>query len=249
MPSRRFVIRAGALAAASAGPLLPAQAQSRAARIGDMHPDMSLRVGGRVRRYRLVAPLQARAGAPLMIALHGMGIDSTSLMPVYSGLDDLARANGAVLVYPASLENHWPLSFGTKLSTELGFLDALVAHVQQTHATDPRQVYLLGMSNGGYFAVVVASRRSQHIAGLAVHSGSAGVLGGGFATQRKFPVYIAHGNADPIINVRDGRWLGAMFERMGHPTRFEEIEGLGHAWAREQGVNARIWAHWRAHRA
>lgn len=183
-----------------------------------------------------------------MIALHGMGVDSISLMPLYSGLDDLARAKGAILAYPASLRNHWPLSFGSELSTELSFLDALVDHIQKEHGTDPRQIYLLGMSNGGYFALAVASRRSQHLAGLAIHSGSAGILGAGFRTARKFPVYIAHGDADPILNVRDGRWLAGMFKRMDHPTQYEEIAGLGHIWARDQGVNERIWAHWRQHR-
>ncbi len=246
MHDRRSLLANIAAAAAwgATAALTPAQAQN-----SDIHPNQSLRVNGRTRRYRLVTPSSARAGAPLLIALHGMGVDSISLMPLYSGLDDLARANGAVLVYPAALENHWPLSFGGNLATELRFLDALVERLQAVHRTNPRQIYLLGMSNGGYFAVVVASRRSEHLAGLAVHSGSAGVLGVGFQTARKFPVYIAHGADDPIINVRDGRWLGAMFERMGHPTRYEEIAGLGHIWARDGGLNDRIWAHWRRHPA
>jgi polyhydroxybutyrate depolymerase len=247
---RRRAVLVGA-AFAAGGVLMSgrAQAQPTPAHLTDIHPNQRLRVDGRERRYRLVRPASARAGAPLMIALHGMGVDAISLMPLYSGLDDLARAHGAILVYPASLRNHWPLSFGVELATELRFLDTLVDRVQTDYGTDPRQIYLLGMSNGGYFAVAVASRRSQHLAGLAIHSGSAGVLGVGFETVRKFPVYIAHGDADPILNVRDGRWLAGMFERMGHPTRYEEFAGLGHVWARDQGVNERIWTHWQQHRA
>lgn len=227
----------------------PAHAQEEARAQGDVRPNQSLTVGGRQRRYRLVTPASAGAGAPLMIALHGMGVDSISLMPLYSGLDDMARRTGSVLVYPASLRNHWPLSFGAELTTELAFLDALVGEIQSRFRTDPRRLYLLGMSNGGYFAIVAASRRSQYLAGLAVHSGSAGVLGVGFQTARKFPVYVVHGGADPIINIRDGRWLAGMFERMRHPTHFEEVPGLGHIWARDQGVNDRIWSHWQAHQA
>lgn len=248
MLHRRSVFAGAAFAAASTLMSARAQAQRPPAQLTDIQPNQRLRVGGRERRYRLVRPASVGAGAPLMIALHGMGVDSISLMPLYSGLDDLARAHGAVLAYPASLRNHWPLSFGGELAMELRFLDALVDHIQREYGTDPRQVYLLGMSNGGYFAVVVASRRSQHLAGLAIHSGSAGVLGVGFNTARKFPVYIAHGDADPILNVRDGRWLAGMFERMGHPTEYEEIAGLGHMWGRDQGVNERIWAHWQQHR-
>lgn len=249
MHNRRQLI----LAAASAlgGALAPSlgRAQPNQRRGPGGGPIQNIEVGGRRRYYRLVMPRPVARGRPLMIALHGMGIDSISLMPLYSGLDQLAIETGSVLVYPASLQDHWPLSFGENLTVELDFLDALVALMRDLHGTDPRRTYLLGMSNGGYFAVVVASRRSEMLAGLAVHSGSAGVLGLGFETARKFPVYIAHGDADPIINVRDGRWLNGMFTRMGHPTAYEEIPGLGHIWARDQGVNARIWQHWQAHRA
>lgn len=236
--TRRLVLRATAIGAAISGlGVAPATA-------GDVFADQTLRVDGLARRYRLVAPASAGAKPPLMIALHGMLIDSPSLMPTYTGLDDMARANGCVLVYPKSFENHWPLSFDTKLQRELRFFDALVGEMQRTRNTDPQRIYLLGMSNGGYFAVVVASRRSRYLAGLAVHSGSAGVMGFGFKTARKFPVFVAHGDKDPIINVRDGRYLGDMFKRLGHPTAYAEYPGLAHIWARDQGVNARIWAHW-----
>lgn len=218
------------------------------AQIGDVKPSETLMVDGQRRRYRLVTPASAGTGAPLMIALHGMGIDSISLMPRYSGLDDMARANGCVLVYPAAAENHWPLSFGPKLQLELAFLDALIAEVQRRHGTDPGRVYLLGMSNGGYFAVVVASRRSERLAGLAVHSTSAGVMGVGFKTDRKFPVVVAHGTRDPIFAPRHGRYLADLFRRQGHPTEYAEYPDVGHIWARDQGVNEVIWSFWQRHR-
>ncbi len=231
------------LKSAAAFALAPAVALG-IAHAADVFPDRALRVDGVARRYRLVAPASVGATPPLMIALHGMLIDSPSLMPVYSGLDDMARAQGAVLVYPKSFEAGWPLSFGAKLQRELRFLDALVGEMQRTRNTDPRRIYLLGMSNGGYFAVVVASRRSQYLAGLAVHSGTSGVMGVGFETKRKFPVFVAHGAADRIINIRDGRYLADLFRRQNHPTEFAEYPGLGHIWARDQGVNDRIWTHW-----
>ena len=248
MTSRRDVL-IGALATTSLLAPGGVSAQTNQRRGPGGGPIQNLWVDGRRRSYRLVMPRPVARGRPLMIALHGMGIDSISLMPLYSGLDQLALATGSVLVYPAALQDNWPLSFGENLTIELNFLDALVARMQSLHGADPRRTYLLGMSNGGYFAVVVASRRSEMLAGLAVHSGTAGVLGLGFETARKFPVYIAHGDADPIINVRDGRWLNGMFTRMGHPTTYEEVPGLGHIWARDQGVNARIWEHWQRHPA
>ena len=236
-----MISRRSLLAASAAAYLAPLNA---AAQNADVRPVQTIRVDGRDRLFRLVAPSSAGRSPPLMIALHGMGIDSISLMPAYSGLDDLARAVGAILMYPAALNDHWPLSFGAEMRTELRFFDALMRHAHAEHGIDPRRIYLLGMSNGGYFAVVTASRRSRFLAGLAVHSGTAGVLGFGFETERKFPVFVAHGAEDRIIPPRDGRYLADLMERQGHPSEYAEYPGLGHLWARDQGVNERIWRFW-----
>lgn len=215
--------------------------------LSDIRPNQRLRVGADDRLYRLVAPKnRPKRGAALALALHGMGVDSISLMPLYSGLDDLARAHGFVLAYPASFENHWPLSFGPKLDRELAFFDALIADLAGRYGIDAQNIYLLGMSNGGYFAIVLASQRGRKLAGLCVHSGSAGVLAlSGVKSPRKFPVFIAHGLADTILVPKNGADAAALFRREGHPTLHEEYEGLGHIW--NTAANERIWAHWAAH--
>jgi hypothetical protein len=38
------------------------------------------------------------------------------------------------------------------------------------------------------------------------------------------------------------------FRREGHPAQFWKIPGLGHSWAREQGINRRIWEYLSQHR-
>ena len=234
LQSRRVVLLgAGATLALASH---PARAQSSIA---------TLRVGGLDRRYRLFRPAALQRRPALAIALHGMGVDSISLMPLYSGLDDLARAHGFLLAYPASRANHWPLSFGREFRAELDFFDALVNDLVREHDCDPQRIYLLGMSNGGYFANVIAGLRSRYLAGLAIHSGSAGVLAiNGVDTQRKFPVYVAHGASDTILPPQNGRDCARMWRDAGHAVQYEEVGGLGHIWARDQGVNARIWAHW-----
>ena len=239
MLTRRAMIAATAVAPCFAA--FPAAAQ-----VGDVRPRETLRVGQLDRVYRLVTPAGAGAGRPLIIALHGMGIDSISLMPAYSGLDDLARAEGCVLAYPASFENHWPLSFGPKLATELAFFDALVNHLVRGLSLDPQRIYLTGMSNGGYFANVIASRRGRYIAGLGVHSGSAGVLAlGRINSTRKFPVYISHGDADPILGVQNGRDQAALYRRENHPVLYEEVAGMSHIWAPDPGAaNRTMWRFW-----
>lgn len=232
--------RRAVIAGVAAAPLFGPQALG----VSDVTPQVTLRAGGVRRTYRLVKPQSLGEKPPLVLAFHGMGIDSISLMPAYSGLDDLAREKGFLLAYPASYENHWPLSFGPKLRRELAFFDALVNKLVRETPCDPSRIYLMGMSNGGYFINVLAQQRGKYIAGLAVHSGSAGVLAmSGIKSPRKFPVYVAHGDADPILGVQNGRDCAALYEREGHKVAYDEIKGLGHIWAKDQGVNARIWAH------
>lgn len=244
MHTRRALV--ASIAAAISAPIA---APAAGARVVDVFANQRIAVGGDQRTYRLVEPQTLSPGAPLAVALHGLGIDSPALMPAYSGLDEIARKAGFVLAYPASFENHWPLSFGPKMQRELAFFDALVNHLVRSRGLDPRRIYVLGMSNGGWFANVIAAQRSRHVGGLVVHSGSAGVLAAtGVTTERKFPVVVAHGDADTILPVQNGRDCAAMWRRAGHPVDYAEFPGLGHIWARDRGVNWRWQRFLDAHR-
>src|SRR5438874_2502131 len=68
-------------------------------------PEESLTVGNQKRVYRLVVPksVDLTKPAPLVIAFHGMGIDSKDLMPKYTKLDDLAADKKFLLVYPEAV--------------------------------------------------------------------------------------------------------------------------------------------------
>jgi poly(3-hydroxybutyrate) depolymerase len=127
----------------------------------------------------------------------------------------------------------------------------LVNHLVRGMSLDPRRIYLTGMSNGGYFANVIASRRGRFVAGLGVHSGSAGVLAlGRINSPRRFPVYISHGDADGILTVQNGRDQAALYRREDHPVLYEEVAGMGHVWANDvRAANERMWRFWRENAA
>src|SRR5260221_41590 len=64
--------------------------------------DEKLKVGSDERLYRLVVPKSVDLKKPvsLVVAFHGMGIDSSKVMPRYTKLDDLAAGKQFILVYP-----------------------------------------------------------------------------------------------------------------------------------------------------
>lgn len=209
----------------------------------------TLRVGQATRTYRVVVPkLAAKTSSrlPVVFAFHGFG-DNKDLMPIYSGLDGLARRHGALVVYPQSRPGAWPLVLDWA-KPDFAFFDALIVELDQRYRIDRSRIFVTGMSNGAYFANLLASQRSTTIAAIALHSGGLGALGlATVAIERKYPVMIVHGDADVIVRIEEGRKEKAYYEKHGHPVKYVEIAGLNHAWASKQGINDQIWAFFAQH--
>ncbi|MBM3982059.1 MAG: hypothetical protein FJ304_17710 [Planctomycetes bacterium] len=212
-------------------------------------PDEAVNAAGKSRAFRLVVPasVDLRAPAPLVVAFHGMLIDSKDVMPRYTKLDDLAAAKGFVLVYPEANGKAWGL-LPDKVSADLAFFDALLADVRAKYRIDPARVYVLGMSNGGYFAHLVARERAHTVAACAAHSGPLGLetlLG--VRAARKFPVMIVHGDRDPVLSVAFARENRDKYAREGHEVKYVEVPGLGHEWATGAGINEQLWEFFAGH--
>lgn len=201
------------------------------------------------REYRLVVPktVDLKTPAPLVIAFHGFLIDSKDLMPVYTKLNETAEKHRFILVYPNALDRSWGLS-APKIAKDLAFFDALLEDLSKKYKIDSRRVYLTGMSNGGYFAHLVAKERSTTIAAVACHSGALGLQTlGGIKAERKFPVMIIHGDKDNILPVAFARENRDKYKKEGHEVNYIEVRGMAHGWATEIGVNEKMWAFFNRH--
>jgi polyhydroxybutyrate depolymerase len=211
-------------------------------------PNESLTVGRVKRDYRLYVPPSANTGrpAPLVVAFHGMLVDSKDVMPKYTHLNDTAERHGFIIAYPNALLGTWGL-LPNRVDDDLAMFDALLAKVSAAYRVDPKRVYVLGMSNGAYFAHLVAKERSSVVAAVAAHSGALGLqtLGGVNAT-RKFPVMIVHGGQDWIFGPWIARENAEKYRREGHEVEYIELPQLGHAWAGDD-INEKIWRFFAAH--
>ena len=212
-------------------------------------PDERLEVGKQKRSYRLVVPksVSLEKPAPLVIAFHGMGIDSKDLMPKYTNLDDLAAGKKFVLAYPEADGKAWGLA-PKKVEADLAFFDELLKTLQAKYKIDADRVYVLGMSNGGYFAHLVGKERSKAVAAVASHSGPLGLQTlGGIRADRKFPVMIVHGDQDKLLSVEFARENRDKYKKEGHEVNYVEVAGLGHEWATKQKINEQIWEFFEKH--
>src|SRR5262245_26990284 len=136
----------------------------------------SVKVGGVMRAYRLVVPRQLDLSrpAPLVVAFHGWLVDSKDVMPLYTNLNETAEKHQFLLVYPNAVGNSWGIE-PNKVKDDLAFFDALLAKLMAEYRIDPDRIYVVGMSNGGYFAHLVGKERSRTVAAVASHSGPLGL--------------------------------------------------------------------------
>ena len=203
----------------------------------------ALTVGGQTRVFRLVVPnsVDLSKPAPLVIAFHGMLIDTKDLMPKYTKLNETADKHHFIIAYPNAIDRSWGLR-PEKVRSDLAMFDALVAKLSKEYRIDPDRIYVLGMSNGGYFAHVVGKERSKVVAAVASHSGPLGLQTAlGINAERKFPVLIIHGDQDKIFPVKIARDNRDKYQKEGHEVKYVELAGVGHMWGTKYNINETIW--------
>ena len=211
--------------------------------------DEEVSVGEQTRKYRLIVPktVDLDKPAPLVVAFHGMLIDSKDVMPKYTKLDETAADNKFLLAFPNAVKGSWGLA-PDKIKDDLAFFDKLVADVSGRYKVDANRVYVLGMSNGGYFAHLIGKERSKTVAAVASHSGPLGLQTLlGVKADRKFPVLIVHGDKDKLLSVEFARENRDKYKNEGHAVKYVEVAGMGHEWATKQKVNETIWEFFKDH--
>src|SRR5262245_26754152 len=97
----------------------------------------TVKVGDVTRQYRLVVPksVDLTAPAPLVVAFHGMLIDSKDVMPKYTKLNDTAAKHNFILAYPEAVGKSWGLA-PDKVVSDLAFFDALLAKLSAEYRID-----------------------------------------------------------------------------------------------------------------
>ena len=141
---------------------------------------------GRTRSYILHIPsfYNDSTPFPLIIALHGGGGNSKSMMGK-TGFNDLADEKGFIVVYPdgtGKLKNRlltWNAGhcFGYALENnvdDVGFIRTLIEKLQNTYNIDSRRIFVTGHSNGGMMAYRLGSELSDIVAAIAPCAGTIG---------------------------------------------------------------------------
>lgn len=199
-------------------------------------------------------PLQMRvpegnppdAGWPLILSLHGAGErGEDGNRPAEVALGAVVREHAdwfpAIVLFPQAPEGSWWKGAAAQAAM------AALADAKRDFPVDHDRVYAVGLSMGGYGILDLALRFPDTFAALVCVCGGlvAPLVFPGMSAElpdadpysafarclANKPVWLFHGEYDPIIPVSESRNLKAGFDGVGQPIRYTEFAECGHnAW-------------------
>ncbi|MEO1554820.1 MAG: hypothetical protein AAFS01_00195 [Pseudomonadota bacterium] len=197
-------------------------------------------------RQFIVEAAAVTGPAPVVFALHG-GMRSGSYLRDQLDLARALNPKGIHVVYlngtPAfrlrGNENRLVWNAGACCARaerrnvdDLGFISDVISALSRQGLVDPRQVYLLGHSNGAMMSYRFACERSSQVAGVIAIAG--GLVTGGCQQARGVRVLHIHGQRDTTFPIAGGG-KGADLNATGDP-----FPSLFDTQAKLQGAGASV---------
>jgi polyhydroxybutyrate depolymerase len=193
----------------------------------------TLESGGLERHYLVHAPAgHAPDKMPLVVLLHGAGgtadwtLEETDMATKADRAGFLLAVPDATRADPSRpagfLENPqvWNDNgghglLGASAADDVGFIRAMLDHIENVFSVDRKRVYVTGFSNGACMTFCLGNELSERFAALAPVSGSLRLKDPHPAIARP-TIYIV-GSADPLMPLEGGTvrspWDGRVFRR------------------------------------
>ncbi len=155
--------------------------------------------------------------APLLVLLHGYGVTG-AIQEAYLKLSPVTDAHGMLLAVLDGTTNALGKQFWNATDACCGprskvddaaYVTAVIADVKARHAVDPKQVYLMGHSNGGFMSYRMACDHADEIAAIASIAGATFADPARCTPTEPVAVLEVHGTADKTI-AYDGGTIGGV---------------------------------------
>lgn len=234
---------------------LAAMPQTHGAK-GDQQRHYHFAEAGKEMAYHLYVPksYDPAKGAPLVVALHGYGVNQEFFFGVVKDLPELCEKYGFICVAPMGYSiTGWygaPMSVpgapppGSKLPVpqtgndkeqlherQLSERDVMnvVSLVESEYKINPRRVYLMGHSMGGFGTWFMGAKYSDKWAAIAPMSGinENGLKELDIAKLAKLPVMVAVGEQE-TSTVTDSKKAVELLKAKGGVVEYVEIPGGTH---------------------
>ncbi len=184
----------------------------------------TIEAGGLTRIFRLYVPRGLAKGAPLVVVMHGSGLNGAQMrVETGYGFDRLADERGFAVVYPNAYEGYWNAcnivggggADGRDVD-DVEFLVALADKLVGDIGVDPARVFATGISRGGFMAFRLALEAPTRLRAIAAVSANVPTpenfkckpAGNGTSS-----VMIMNGTEDPLVPFDGGEvnLLGLFF--------------------------------------
>jgi predicted peptidase len=215
------------LAWAAAG-LLAVSPAARAESAPGFHDRVHKDPDGKDAGYVIFVPhgYDGKKPVPVILFLHGSGQTGTDgKKQAQTGLGQFVRAHEKtfpfLVVFPQSQERTWAAD-SKDAQRALAILDAVTSEFK----TDPRRVYLTGLSMGGFGTWGLAAKYPDKWAAIVP------ICGGGnpkaAEKMKDIPCWCFHGAADPTVKVEKSREMIAALKAAGGHPKYTEFPGVKH---------------------
>ncbi|NGZ86509.1 alpha/beta hydrolase [Duganella aceris] len=172
------------------------------------------------RRALLHVPPPRADGLParLLVLLHGAG-------GRHGGGDIVALADamhrGSLLLIPDALSTSWDVLRGG-FGADLSFIDRALLWTMQRYDVDPRHIAIAGFSDGASYALSVGLMNGALFSDiLAFSPGFMAPL----RREGRPRVFVAHGDADPVLPVARGHAIAQRLAGEGYEVRYAQFDG------------------------
>jgi polyhydroxybutyrate depolymerase len=224
--------------APASSPALPAT-PSPSTRADSPSPDAGLVIGGdRPVSLHLPSP-QPGTPAPLILLLHGYS-GSAGEIEGYVRLARVAAARGILLAAPEGTVDGDGNRFwnATDVCCDLdhsgiddaGYLADLIDEIQTVASVDPKRIYLVGYSNGGFMSYRMACEHADVVAAMVSLAGASFARSDDCRPTEPVAVLQIHGTADEFVRF-DGGELSEVIGSDGVLSTYPGALDTATAWA------------------
>ena len=158
--------------------------------------------------------------APLLILLHGYGADG-QIQSAYLGLEAATDAAGMLFVHPDGVVNQsgkraWTATDaccagGDDAADDSSYIAAIIAQAKGQYDVDPKRVYVMGHSNGGFMSYRMACDHAEEIAAIVSLEGATFDDPSKCSPSEPVAALEVHGTADQTIKYDGGSITGVAY--------------------------------------